>query len=233
MRFVNDRGEVINEDGIVTDIIYEGTEYYPALPKYYDGIIMKNNAGGTFRRIAAIKRVFMPVEGVRDLEDLVRNWVVEFKMVLDKAGIPYNEGQVVAFAASLKGKWPLKRPTPYEVLECVLDPGCIKYNPGLRKLIENAFNETFGSLINVQINRVLREWGLENVVNVNDVLNKYVDISRVTKFRKRHFYRRTLIELAITAVLLEALDRDTVEDILRELGKEDLIKIIDTLYGLP
>ncbi len=231
MKFVNDNGEIINEDGLVTDIIYEGTEYYPALLKYNNGTIVRNNTSETFRRITAIKRAFMPVEGVRDLEDLVRNWVIEFKTTLDKAGIPYNERQVMALATSLKGKWPVKRPTPYEVLECVLDPGCIKYGPGLRKLIEDAFNETFGSLINVQINKVLREWGLDNVVNVNDVLNKYVDISRVTKFRKRHFYRRTLIELAITAVLLENLDRDTVEDILRESGKEELIKIIDALYG--
>ncbi|WP_054843769.1 hypothetical protein [Vulcanisaeta souniana] len=155
MRFVNDNGEVITENGEVTDIIYEGTEYYPALPKYYNNTIIRNNSSETFRHIMAIKRAFMPVEGIRDLEDIVRNWVTEFKIILDKAGIPYNERQVVALAMSLRGKWPVKRPTPYEVLECVLDPGCIKYNPGLRRLIENTFNEVFGSLISVQINRFL------------------------------------------------------------------------------
>ncbi|ADN51631.1 hypothetical protein [Vulcanisaeta distributa] len=231
MRFVNDRGEVLDEDGMVMGIIYEGTEYYPALPRYHNNVIAKSGVSETYRRIMLIKRAFMPVEGVRDIEDLVKNWVNEFKLVLGRAGIPYSEEQVVALATSLRGRWPVKRPTPYEVLECVLDPGCIKYSPGLRRLIEDKFNEVFGSLISVHINRVLREWGLEGAINVNEVLNKYADIIRITKFRKRHFYRRTLIELAITAVLLDNLDRKDVEDILRGLGKEELIKIIDALYG--
>ena len=205
---------VINEDGLlvrrdtgeVVGRVVEGTLDRPARP------IPGDSASLNRRGVVAI--------GVRPMNGKDRGFeefVSKIEGVLIKHGVRFHRSQSEALAVRLRA---IGVRNAVEVLDCVLDAGCNRFNPGVRTKVKDAFNAVFGpdADVKVQIAGELRRGGLDGLFSVDEVYAVYRELSDLLKvLRRRRFvksgvYRQTLIRAAIADLVLKSVRPDELVD---------------------
>ena len=161
--------------------------------------------------------------------------------VLGRHGVQFVREQAEELAKRLGS---LGVRSAVEVLDCVLDPECLRYGPESRVPVEKAFEEVFGegSLVRAQIAEELRRHRLDELVSVGAVYESYRELElllyelRKEGLIKSRAYRQTLIKAAIIDSILRLAKPDELayaidffEDI---LGWGRALKLLRDVRGL-
>ena len=161
--------------------------------------------------------------------------------VLRMHNIQFERSQAEELAKKLNS---LGMRNAVKVLDCVLDPECIRFGPEVRVPVERAFEDVFGpgSLVKAQIAEELRRWGLDGLFSVDLVYDVYRGLRSVVEMLRRWrvvrgMYRRTLIRASIAWLVfkvaeVKGVDEGEAERLLKEIGWEralGLVKLVRIL----
>ncbi|WP_054853927.1 hypothetical protein [Vulcanisaeta distributa] len=114
-------------------------------------------------------------------------------------------------------------------------PECDEYGPGLRRLVEDAFEGVFSqslgpnAVVRAQVITMLNRWFLSDVVSVDDVYSEYQELSALARALGRQVYRRSLIKAAIAGVIAKALGIERTRELLRDVGEEQAVELLREL----
>ena len=170
----------------------------------------------------------------RTLTDLIEE-------VLRKHGIQFVREQTEELAKRLSS---LGVRSTLEILDCVLDPGCLRFRPESRATVERAFEEVFGvgSLVRAQIAEELRRQGLDKLISVDAVYESYRELElllqelRKEGLIKSRAYRQTLIRAAIADAVLRLAKPNELADVMDFLedflGWDRALKLLTEIRGL-
>ena len=155
--------------------------------------------------------------------------------VLRRHGVKYSDEEVARLAGALGA---LGFRNAVEVLDCVLDPECLRYGPESRVPIKNAFIDVFGyeALVKAQLWTLLDRYGLAGLLNLDEVYRAYQEV--VYWFRHampgRVVYGKTLAKAAIALVIIKhsaefGLGGRAVRELVDLLGWGRAVKLLEEL----
>ena len=215
----NDDGQLVRYgSGDVIGPVIEGTQDYPAKP-VRGGEDPPPRRGGTY------------VIGVRQRggDPLLEFLIPKIEEVLMRHGVRFHRSQVEELARRLRGVGRVQRVA--EVLDCVLDADCQRYNVGVRKAVKSAFENVFGhgSVTKIQIANAL--WILGGVVDVgvDEVFAEYNRLERRTRALGRSVYKSTLVWAAIAKVLARRVGFERAVKYMSWLGRAGVIELLREL----
>ena len=212
----NDDGQLVRYgSGDVIGPVIEGTQDYPARP--VRGEDPPPRRGGTY------------VIGVRQRggDPLLEFLIPKVEEVLMRHGVRFHRSQVEELARRLRGVGRVQRVA--EVLDCVLDVNCQRYNVGVRKAVKSAFESVFGrgSVTKVQIANALGILGVN--VSVDEVFDEYNRLEEKVRLLGRSVYKSTLVWAAIARALARRVGFERAVRYMNRLGRAGAIELLREL----
>ena len=235
LTIVNEDGLVVNRGtGEVIDQLIEGTQDYPS-----------RSARGVSQSLNKQSMHGVWVIGIKtnNQEAAMEQFVVRVEEVLARHGVRFHRSQSEDLVRRLKAVG-VRSQRMLEVLNCVLDSECIRFRPGLRARVRDAFNEVFGpdAIVRVQIAGELRRWGFDELFSVDEVYGVYRELNLLLQeLRKRRLvkvtvYGVTLIRAAIADLVLRLVSPSEIADAERLLRNaidwNRALKLLKQLRGL-
>ncbi|GAB6944202.1 hypothetical protein [Vulcanisaeta sp. JCM 14467] len=242
---------VVNDEGYLVELgtglvlseyaLIEGTELRPARydPRAFSNTSVYSGAKvlpnpkivGLIRKFGA--DMASSVDEFRGVEDAINELVDGAMRVFAKRGFSVHRSQVYRLIGLLMARWREGPSRLLRVLECVLDVGCVSYL-GERSIVEEAINEVFGRdwLIRQFIGRAISEWNAQGVFTIDEAYQAYVEVSRMARAAGRNYPTKTLIDLAMTYLILINAGEEDTRNYLSIMGREELLdKLRELILG--
>ncbi|WP_054854562.1 hypothetical protein [Vulcanisaeta distributa] len=242
---------VVNDDGfpvdalsglVLRDYVIEGTEERPVKtdPRARDNTLINTRPKVSPNpKIELLKRFRADMVGDADrvrggVVDVINELTEAVMRVFINRGFNVHKSQVRKLVDVLMARWGGEGSSRLlRVLDCVLDVACVGYL-GERSIVEGAIAEVFGKdwLVKQFIERAINEWNAQGVLSIDDAYRAYIEVSRMARVVGRNYPTKTLIDLAITYLILINAGEEDTRNYLSIMGREELLeKLRELMLG--